>query len=161
MEANEIVSSSEENEIHLKTVSLRPDDTPNHVSFYNLPMDASGFKTDKTYLVIGGIRGFGYKIAKWMAENGAKTVMCTARSVPTEEKKADVKRFEEETGSCILLRQADVTSWKDMNIIKEELESLPPVAGIVFTAMVLEDQLVKDIDLKKCKKVFETKVKGI
>ena len=48
-----------------------------------------------------------------------------------------------------------------MNKIREELESLPAVAGIVFTAMVLEDQLFKDADLKTCKKVIQTKVKGM
>ena len=117
-------------------------------------------KDDCTYLVIGGVRGFGFEIAKWMVENGAKTVMCTARSAPNEEKKAYIQHLQEETGSRILLRQADVTSWEDMYVIKKELEHLPPVAGIVFTAMVLQDQLVKDADVKTCKKVVETKVKG-
>jgi NADPH:quinone reductase-like Zn-dependent oxidoreductase len=147
-------------EICFRTVSLKPKHTPEKAVFYSLPLDASGLKDDRTYLVIGGVRGFGFEVAKWMVENGAKTVICTARSAPSEEKKADVQRLQRETGSQILLRQADVTSWKDMNIIKEELEPLPAVAGIVFTAMVLADQLLKDADLKTCKKVVETKIKG-
>ena len=149
-----------EKEICFYTVSLKPKHTPEKAVFYSLPLDASGLKDDRTYLVIGGVRGFGFEVAKWMVENGAKTVICTARSAPSEEKKADVQRLQRETGSQILLRQADVTSWKDMNIIKEELEPLPAVAGIVFTAMVLADQLLKDADLKTCKKVVETKIKG-
>ena len=90
----------------------------------------------------------------------AKTIICTARSAPSEEKKAEVQRLERETGSQILLRQADVTSLNDMNVIKDELESLPAVAGIVFTAMVLADQLLINADLATCKKVVQTKVKG-
>jgi NAD(P)-dependent dehydrogenase (short-subunit alcohol dehydrogenase family) len=147
--------------IRLYAVSLRPKDTPDKADFYSLPFDTNGLKDDRTYLVIGGVRGFGFEIAKWMVENGAKTVMCTARSAPSEEKKANVQRLEQDTGSQILLRQADVTSSKDMNVIKEELDRLPAVAGIVFTAMVLADQLLKDADLKTCKKIVETKVKGM
>ena len=147
-------------EIGLYTISLKPENAPDKVAFYTLPLDENGFKADRTYLVIGGVRGFGFEIAKWIAENGAKTVMCTARSAPSEKKKADVQLLEQETGSRILLRQADVTSWKDMNKIRDELDSLPAVAGIVFTAMVLKDQLLKDADFKTCKKVVETKIKG-
>ena len=157
----EIINFEEKNDdIYLETVSMKPKVLPGSLSFYNLPLDESGMKDDCTYLVIGGVRGFGFEIAKWMVENGAKTVMCTARSAPNEEKKAYIQHLQEETGSRILLRQADVTSWEDMYVIKKELEHLPPVAGIVFTAMVLQDQLVKDADVKTCKKVVETKVKG-
>ena len=153
--------SENEKVIGLYTISLKPENTPDKVTFYNLPLDENGLKDDCTYLVVGGIRGFGFEIAKWMVGNGAKTVMCTARSAPNEQKKADVQLLEQITNSRILLRQADVTSWNDMNKISEELESLPAVAGIVFTAMVLEDQLFEDADLKTCKKVIQTKVKGM
>lgn len=147
-------------EICSETISLKPQNFPEEVSFYNLGLDSNGFKDNRTYLVIGGVRGFGFEVAKWMIENGAKTVMCTARSVPSEEKRSEVQRLAKETGSRILLRQADATSWKDMNLIKEELERLPAVAGIVFTAMILADQLINDADMKTCKKVVSTKVKG-
>ena len=149
-----------EKETRLHTVSLKPKNIPDKVAFYNLPLDQHGLKADRTYLVIGGVRGFGFEVAKWMAQNGANTVMCTARSAPSEKKKADVQQLEQETGSRLLLRQADATSLTDMNIIKEELEHLPAVAGIVFTAMVLEDQFLEDADFETCKKVVETKVKG-
>ena len=144
----------------LNAISLKPENVPKIMPFYRLPLDSNGFKEDRTYLVVGGVRGFGFEVAKWMVENGAKTVVCTARSAPTEEKKAEVQRLEKETGSCILLRQADATSWKDMNVIKKELDSLPPPAGIVFSAMVLEDQLIKDADVDTCRRVVGTKVQG-
>jgi short-subunit dehydrogenase involved in D-alanine esterification of teichoic acids len=147
-------------EIGFRTVSFKPTNIPEKVDFYSLPLDDNGFKRDRTYLVIGGVRGFGFEFAKWLVENGAKTVLCTSRSVPSAEKKALVRQLEEKNGSRILLRQADATSSEDMNLIKKELEGLPAVAGIAFTAMVLEDQLLVDADLAACKKVIETKVKG-
>ena len=144
----------------LKTISVKPETVPEQVDFYSLPLDNNGLKDDRTYVVIGGVRGFGFEVARWMVENGAKTVMCTARSAPCKEKIMEVQKLEQKTGSRILLRQADVTSWEEMNAIKSELESLPEVAGIVFTAMILEDQLVKKADMKTCRIVVGTKVKG-
>ncbi len=144
----------------LHTVSFQPKNNPEKVAFYSLPIDTNGLKDDRTYLVIGGVSGFGFEVAKWMVENGAKTVMCTSRSAPSKQKTTNVQHLEQQTGSRILLRQADVTSSKDMNVIEKELEFLPAVAGIVFTAMVLKDQLLNESDLETCKKVVETKVKG-
>jgi hypothetical protein len=142
------------------TVSLKPTNIPEKVDFYSLPLDTNGLKADCTYLVIGGVRGFGFEFAKWMVENGAKTVLCTSRSTASAEKKALVRQLEENNGSRILLRQADATSYEDMNQIKKELESLPAVAGIAFTAMILEDQMLTLADQETCKMVMETKVKG-
>ncbi|XP_028418020.1 uncharacterized protein LOC114542749 [Dendronephthya gigantea] len=144
----------------LNIISVKPETVPGQVDFYNLPLDINGLKDDRTYLVIGGVRGFGFQIARWMVENGAKTVVCTARSQPSDEKISEVQQLEKKTGSRILLRQADVTSWEEMNTVKNELESLPDVAGIVFTAMVLADQFLKKADLKTCRNVVGTKVKG-
>ena len=149
---------SEENAFY--TVSFKPTNIPEKVAFYNLPLDGNGLKGDRTYLVIGGVRGFGFEFAKWLVENGAKTVMCTSRSAPSADKHAGVQQLEEENGSRILIRQADATSSEDMNAIQKELESLPAVAGIAFTAMILEDQLLTEADLVTCKKVMDTKIKG-
>ena len=153
-------TSQVESHVSLSTISLKPENVPEEIPFYRLSLDSNGFKEDRTYIVIGGIRGFGFEVARWMVENGAKTIMCTARSAPSKEKKAEVQRLEQETGSRILFRQADVTSWKDMSVIKKELDSLPAVAGIVFSAVVLEDQLIQDADFETCRRVVGTKVQG-
>ena len=95
-----------------------------------------------------------------MVENGAKMVMCTARSPPSDEKKSEEQHLEKETWCRILFRQADVTSRKDMTVVKHELERLPDVAGIVFSAMGLDDQMIKDADFETCERVVSTIVLG-
>ena len=47
-----------------------------------------------------------------------------------------------------------------MSSFKQQLESLPNVAGIVHTAMVLRDEFVKDLTFENFKKVMEPKIKG-
>ena len=124
--------SERQTELRFHTVSFKPKYAPEKVEFLRLALDSNGLRRNRTYLVIGGIRGFGFKVARWMVENGAKMVMCTARSPPSDEKKSEAQHLEKETWCRILFRQADVTSRKDMTVVKQELERLPDVAGIVF-----------------------------
>lgn len=41
-------------------------------TFHLLPvgMDQYKLKQDRTYMVVGGVRGFGFEVAKWLAYNG-------------------------------------------------------------------------------------------
>lgn len=159
-DATFISQSEEESGLVHHTITFDLKNAPENIEFLRLPLDSMGFRADRTYVVVGGIRGFGFEVARWMVENGAKTLMCTARSPPSEEKKAEVRRLEQESKSKILLRQADVTSWEEMSLVKQELQELPEVAGIVFTAAVFHDQSIKDVDLEGCMPVIKTKVQG-
>ena len=47
-----------------------------------------------------------------------------------------------------------------MSFFKEQLQSLPSVAGIVHTAMVLRDELIKDLAFGSFTEVMAPKVKG-
>ena len=47
-----------------------------------------------------------------------------------------------------------------MSSFKEKLESLPSVAGIVNSAMVLKDQFIKDFTFESFKDVMGPKIKG-
>ena len=47
-----------------------------------------------------------------------------------------------------------------MVTFKEQLQSLPSVAGIVNTAMVLKDELVKDLSFESFAEGMAPKIKG-
>ena len=144
----------------LSTISFDCEKKCREFKFSNMPFDPKCLRGDRSYLVVGGVRGFGFEVVYWLLQNGAKTIICTARSAPSQSKMVEVARLEKQTGARILLRQADVTSWKDMLEIVKDLEGLSRLAGIVFTAMVLEDQRIKDADLETCARVVATKVQG-
>jgi len=56
--------------------------------------------------------------------------------------------------------QVDISNQKQMLTFKDQLQSLPSVAGIVHTAMVLRDQFIKDLTFQSFSEVMAPKVKG-
>ena len=47
-----------------------------------------------------------------------------------------------------------------MSIFKEQLQSLPSVAGIVITAMILRDEFFKDFTFESFTECMGPKIKG-
>ena len=64
-------------------------------------LDECGLKENRTYLVAGGIRGYGFEVARWMAENGAKSIVLLGRSKPSDAKYQEVRALEGRTGAKI------------------------------------------------------------
>ena len=68
-------------------------------------LDECGLKENRTYLIAGGIRGYGFEVACWMVENGAKCVGLIGRSKPSDAKCQEVREIEKMTGAKIHMFQ--------------------------------------------------------
>lgn len=123
-------------------------------------IDQEGLKPDRTYMVVGGMRGFGFEVARWMADFGAKTIILVARSAPSESKISEVSKLMESTGANIILHQADASSSVSMKALEQRLKTLPSMAGIVHTAMVLRDELIPNLKTANFREVAAPKIKG-
>lgn len=60
----------------------------------------------------------------------------------------------------LLLLQVDISNQNQMSAFKQRLQSLPSVAGIVHTAMVLKDEFIKDLTFESFTEVMGPKIKG-
>ena len=56
--------------------------------------------------------------------------------------------------------KVDISSQVQMMNFKDELQSLPSVAGIVHSAMVLRDEFLKDLTFESFNVVMGPKIKG-
>ena len=56
--------------------------------------------------------------------------------------------------------QVDISNQTQMSSLKDRLQCLPDVAGIVHTAMVLRDEFLKDLTSQSFKEVMGPKIKG-
>jgi NADP-dependent 3-hydroxy acid dehydrogenase YdfG/acyl carrier protein len=116
---------------------------------------------DATYLIAGGLGGFGLTVARWMVERGARhLVLLGRRGASTPEAEQGVAALRQ-TGARVVVAQADVAVPADLaGVLSKIGPSMPPVRGVVQSAMVLEDCLLGKLDRERLERVLRPKVRG-
>jgi NAD(P)-dependent dehydrogenase (short-subunit alcohol dehydrogenase family)/SAM-dependent methyltransferase/acyl carrier protein len=134
----------------------------------------SSFREDASYLVTGGLGKIGLKVAQWLADHGAKSLVLVGRT-PLPERSAwpvlsassrdydKVRAIEalERNGARVHVCAASVADADAMRSLFSRFGSdLPPLKGVVHAAGVLETALIRQIDTRAFESVFPAKVSG-
>jgi acyl transferase domain-containing protein/NADPH:quinone reductase-like Zn-dependent oxidoreductase/NADP-dependent 3-hydroxy acid dehydrogenase YdfG/acyl carrier protein len=115
---------------------------------------------DETFLVTGGLSGFGLRTAEWLTERGARNLILLGRRGITEESKAALARLERR-GVKVMTWACDITDKSALIAVLESAQrELPPLKGIVHAAMVIEDGLIRDAKPEQIRRVLAPKVLG-
>lgn len=119
------------------------------------------FKPNATYLVTGGLGGFGLEIAKWMAQEGARHLALVGRSgAKTEAAKNGVAALER-LGVSVKVICADIGKEADVvSMLDNIATTMPPLRGIMHAAAVLDDALLTNLDESRMRKVALPKAHG-
>jgi amino acid adenylation domain-containing protein len=122
--------------------------------------DAPLCRRDGTYLITGGLGGFGLAVAERLARRGAGTIVLMSRSgAPKDDGRALAAL--EATGATVRVVAADVAREEDVDRVLDGIRAeLPPLAGIVHAAMVLDDDMLATIDGSRVEAVLAPKVAG-
>lgn len=95
-------------------------------------------RPDATYIIIGGTGGLGRSMSRWMIEKGALNIVLISRSGNTTGKVAELIDKAKIAGAAIVVRSCDVTDQaKVQKLVAKGMSSLPPVRGVIHSAMVL------------------------
>jgi acyl transferase domain-containing protein len=121
----------------------------------------AAFRPDAAYMISGGFGGFGLVTARWMAERGARHIMLMGRrgaaSPEAQNAVAEIRR----RGTNIFEFRGDVSRRADVRRALAEIRrSMPPLRGIMHTAMVLDDALLPNLNAARMRRVLHPKVKG-
>jgi acyl transferase domain-containing protein/NADPH:quinone reductase-like Zn-dependent oxidoreductase/SAM-dependent methyltransferase/aryl carrier-like protein len=138
-------------------VSLQEDS----VSFGSSSDETVSFAADASYLVTGGLGGFGLIVAEWMVEHGAQHLVLMGRSgASTPDARSAVERLRRR-GSNVVVAEADVSLASDVARVLGEMErSMPPLRGVFHAAMVLDDSLLLNMTEEQMRAVWGPKVIG-
>lgn len=126
------------------------------------PSDAANRKltltSDGSYVVSGGLGGFGLRTAQWLVNNGARHLILLGRSgVSTDEARSGIAEMQL-LGSKVTALACDVTD------IDQLRRCLAPwresIRGIVHAAAVIEDSLVRNLTPESLTRVIAPKVVG-
>jgi NADPH:quinone reductase-like Zn-dependent oxidoreductase/short-subunit dehydrogenase/acyl carrier protein/SAM-dependent methyltransferase len=116
---------------------------------------------DATYLVTGGVGGFGLKTAKWLAEHGAGHLVLLSRRGPQAPEADQAAAALRSAGAKVHIMACDVSDADQLRTVIAEIDrDLPPLKGIVHAAMVLDDGLIRNLDRERFEKVLRPKILG-
>lgn len=118
------------------------------------------FHGDATYLITGGLGGFGLAVADWMAREGARQLVLVGRSGAVGEAE-DRVRLLRDRGVRVEVMRADIGRADDVRRVLGELRAtMPPLRGIVHAAMVLDDGPVVEFNRERLDRVMTPKMTG-
>ena len=115
----------------------------------------------KTHVVTGAFGGFGLESAKWLVDKGARHLVLIGRKgASTPEAPAALIDFAAR-GVKIIADLCDVTDLSALQDLFQKVSArMPPVAGVLHEAMVLDDAILSNLDAERFRRVFAPKVAG-
>lgn len=117
------------------------------------------FHPDRTYLFVGLAGEMGQSLAAWMIAHGARYIVLTSRTPRVSEK--FIAEAAERYGAVVKPISLDITSPRSLRSCHAAITAtLPPIAGVVNGAMVLQDRLFSDMVYDQFTRVLEPKVLG-
>ncbi|EIE19942.1 hypothetical protein COCSUDRAFT_58179 [Coccomyxa subellipsoidea C-169] len=119
------------------------------------------FRPDRTYVITGGLGGFGLAMATWMAEKGARSLVLTSkRGMRTGEQAACVQRLRDSFGAKVAVSTLDVANHNEAHALIKLADSQAPVGGVFHLAMILSDRFLTNQTGESWQKVVECKAQG-
>lgn len=128
----------------------------------HLPDDVAALRCrpDRSYVVTGGLRGFGLATAEWLVERGARSLFLLSRGgTPDATGEAALERLRE-LGAQIDVRAVDVSSREALSTLLNDARKTAPIGGVVHAAAVYEDEMLLQCSRDAFRKVFGAKALG-
>ncbi|MEG4811617.1 type I polyketide synthase [Microcoleus sp. F8-D3] len=120
---------------------------------YLAKIDSSG-----SYLITGGLGALGLQVANYLVDQGARHLLLVGRQgAASPEAQAAVKELQDK-GALVKIVKTDISQPDSVAILIAETNI--PLRGVVHTAGVLDDGMLRDQTQKRFSKVMAPKVQG-
>ena len=143
---------------HIGKILVR---APSEASAPRRQAKAFAVDPDRTHLISGGLGGFGLATARWLIERGARHLVLVGRSgAATESARSAIAQMRA-LGATVRVEALDIANVTAADTLFADLsKTMPPLAGIVHAAMVLDDAIVANLDEARLIRVLRPKVAG-
>ena len=113
---------------------------------------------NKSYIVIGGLGGFGLEVVTWLADKGAKKIVISARrGIREPYQQFCVNRLKKRGVQLNIAHEPVHTEEGAQTILNKALE-MGPLGGLLNTAVVYEDVMFENMTNDQFNKVIEPKL---
>ena len=115
---------------------------------------------EKSYIVTGGLGGFGLELAQWLVDRGAHNLVLTSRSgIRNGYQSRRVKNWNDK-GVRVCISKCNVASMESTEELIKEAEKLGEVGGVFHLAAVLRDGFFENQTKELFNEVAKPKVDG-
>ncbi|MEK7324228.1 MAG: SDR family NAD(P)-dependent oxidoreductase, partial [Chloroflexota bacterium] len=114
-------------------------------------------RADASYLITGGLGGLGLRVARWLADRGARNLVLVGRRQPGEAASRAVSELQE-MGVHVRIVQADVSKADQVQKLLASIE--PTLKGIVHAAGTLDDGILQQQNWQKFTNATAPKIDG-
>jgi acyl transferase domain-containing protein/NADPH:quinone reductase-like Zn-dependent oxidoreductase/SAM-dependent methyltransferase/NADP-dependent 3-hydroxy acid dehydrogenase YdfG/acyl carrier protein len=144
---------------HIGKIALRMREQPGAIA--RRTAQTPLFREDATYLVTGGLRGFGLAMAEWMVKQGAQHLVLVGRTgASSPDTQAAVARLQD-AGAVVVAAKADVRRENDVAALLVGIDrTMPPLRGVFHAAMVIDDGFLLQLDAERFRHVIAPKALG-
>ena len=137
------------------------DGPPKTLAEVGRPAVSLRLEADSTWLVTGGLSGFGLATATWLVEHGLGSLVLIGRRGAATPGAADAVAALEARGARVRVEACDIADEEALARVIASIErDLPPLKGVVHAAMVLDDALIANLDAGRLRRAIEPKVAG-
>ncbi len=117
-------------------------------------------REDGAYLVTGGLGGLGLKVARWLADHGARCLVLVGRSGASSAATSQLEELEK-AGVRVVTRRCDVGNREEVAALLSDIKGeLPPLRGIFHLAGVLDDGVLSEQTRERFDRVMAPKALG-
>ena len=118
-------------------------------------------RADRSYLITGGLGAIGLHTAAYLAQRGAGDIVLTSRRAPDAEAQATIDDITERYRCRIHVFSADVGDESEVAELLGRIRAeLPPLAGVLHLAGVLDDALLSQQSLERFRTTLAPKAFG-
>ncbi|MBZ0285296.1 MAG: type I polyketide synthase [Anaerolineae bacterium] len=117
-------------------------------------------KDDSSYLITGGLGGLGLETARWLANQGARSLVLVGRRGPGENARVSIAELEMQ-GVRVTTAALDVANPAAVADLVSHIQAeLPPLKGVIHAAGVLEDSTIAQMDAARFRTAIQPKMDG-
>ena len=122
---------------------------------------ATTLRRDGTYLVTGGVEGFGFEAARWLVARGARSIaLISRRGAATPGCDARIGELEG-AGAEVRVYRGDVADRASLAGALQAIRAVhPPLRGVVHAASAIDDGLASEVEIERLQAVLRPKLGG-
>ncbi|XP_077979410.1 fatty acid synthase-like [Glandiceps talaboti] len=114
----------------------------------------------KTYIITGGLGGFGLELANWLIDRGARNIVLTSRSGLRTGYQSRRVQYWTQMGVKVNISTEDVTTEEGAKKLINESSQFGPIGGLFHLAMVLKDGFLENQTTETFQAVSAAKYTG-